>query len=280
MESKREITFFSTVNKESSDLIVYQCGMEKCNPSYAFGPAVRDHYLIHFILEGKGKFCVKDKLYKLEKNQGFLICPNTITYYEADKKEPWIYTWVGFKGIKAENYLKLANLEESNPIFSYEEGDLVKKCFEEMRKASELKKGKELRLQGLLAIFLSELIEKSHVDEAIDNNYKELYIKKTLNFIETNFSRSVTVSKLAQNIGLNKNYFSAFFRENMGMSPQQYLIKFRMNRARELMNNASLTISDIARSVGYNDPLGFSKIFKKTMGVSPKDYRKSYLGKI
>ncbi|AGK95737.1 AraC family transcriptional regulator [Clostridium pasteurianum] len=276
MEFEREITFFSTANKEGFDIIVYQCGMEKCKPSYAFGPAVRDHFLIHFILEGKGTFRVKDKSYKLEKNQGFLIYPDTITYYEADKEEPWIYTWVGFKGIKAKNYLKLANLDEENPIFKYEEGDFIKNCFEDMRKASTLKNGKELRLQGLLSIFLSELIEKSPNSKIIDNNYKEVYVKKTLDFIETNFSRDITVPEMAKNVGLNKNYFSSFFRENIGISPQQYLIKFRMNKACELMKNSTLTISDVSRSVGYNDPLGFSKIFKKTIGLSPKAYRESH----
>ncbi|WP_010233195.1 AraC family transcriptional regulator [Clostridium arbusti] len=280
MEFKREITFFSTVNKEGFDLIVYQCGMEKCKPSYFFGPAVRDHYLIHFILEGKGTFRVKDKEYRLERNQGFLICPDTITYYEADKNEPWVYTWVGFKGIKAKNYLKLANLDEDNPIFQCEEEDLVKNCFEGMRKASVLKNGKELRLQGLLSIFLSELIEKSPDSRIIDSNYKELYIKKTLDFIETNFSRNITVPEMAKNIGLNKNYFSNFFKENIGISPQQYLIQFRMNKACELMKNSTLTISDISRSVGYNDPLGFSKIFKKAMGISPKAYRESHFERI
>lgn len=280
MEFKKEITLFSTVNKEGFDLIVYQCGMEKCKPSYFFGPAVRDHYLIHFILDGKGTFRVKDKVYRLERNQGFLICPDTITYYEADKNEPWVYTWVGFKGIKAKNYLKLANLDEDNPIFQCEGEDLVKNCFEDMRKASVLKNGKELRLQGLLSIFLSELIEKSPDSKIIDSNYKELYIKKTLDFIEINFSRNITVPKMAKNIGLNKNYFSNFFKENVGISPQQYLIQFRMNKACELMKNSTLTISDISRSVGYNDPLGFSKIFKKAMGISPKAYRESHFERI
>lgn len=277
MEFEREITFFSTANKEGFDLIVYQCGMEKCKPSYAFGPAVRDHFLIHFILEGRGIFRVNGKTYKLEKNEGFLIWPDNITYYEADKEQPWVYTWVGFKGIKAKNYLKLADLDEDNPIFKYEGGDFIKNCFENMRKASNLENGKELRLQGLLSIFLSELIEKSPVSKTIDNNYKELYIKKTLDFIETNFSRDITVPEMAKNIGLNKNYFSSFFKKSIGMSPQQYLIKFRVNKACELMKNSELTISDVSRSVGYNDSLGFSKIFKKTIGLSPKAYRESHL---
>ena len=62
---------------------------------------------------------------------------------------------------------------------------------------------------------------------------------------------------MADNIGLNKNYFSNMFKNNMKISPQMCLLKFRINKACELLENTDFQISDIARSVGYNDPLGF-----------------------
>lgn len=273
MQYNQEVAHFSTLNKECLDVIVYQCGMEKCKSSHSFGPAVRDHFLIHFVLEGCGTFYVDGKSYRLNKNEGFLICPDIITYYEADRENPWTYTWVGFKGIKAEGYLKLANLDKDNPIFEYKHGDFIGKCFENMIKSVNLKYGRDLRLQGLLNIFLSELIEKAENHTINGDSYKDIYIKKTLQYIEANFSRDISIAEIADNIGLNKNYFSNFFKENVGVSPMEYLIKYRINKACELMKNEQLSISDIARSVGYNDPLGFSKIFKKIKGVSPKIYR-------
>lgn len=275
MSSDMEMTVFETINKEGFDLVVYQCGMEKCKKSHSYGPAIRDHYLIHFVLKGSGTFYVNGKSYKIKENQGFLICPDIVTYYEADKEEPWLYTWVGFKGIKAEHYLKLANLEEENPIFECMEAEFIKKCFEDMRKATELKYGRELRLQGLLIMFLSELIEEAGKNVIISSNYKELYIKKSLQFVETNYSSKISISEMAKSVGLNKNYFSTFFRENIGVTPQQYIIKYRINKACELMSNEGLTIGDISRSVGYDDTLGFSKIFKKEKGMSPKKYREN-----
>lgn len=273
MEENTDIVEFLTANKEGVDLIVYQGGMEKCKKSHAYGPAVRDHFLIHYILEGTGTFYVDGKSYRLHKNQGFLICPDIITYYEADDKTPWTYTWIGFRGIKAESYLELAGLNRYNPIFEYKESNFVEKCFEDMREAANLKYGRELRLQGLLSIFLSELIEKAERHVEVGNSYKNAYIKKTLQYVDMNFSRRFKISEIAESIGLNKNYFSSFFRENFGISPQEYLIKYRINKACELMRNESLTISDISRSVGYNDPLAFSKIFKQVKGKSPKKYR-------
>lgn len=273
MEENADIVEFLTANKEGVDLIVYQGGMEKCKKSHAYGPALRDHFLIHYILEGNGTFYVDGNSYRLHKNQGFLICPDVITYYEADDKDPWTYTWIGFRGIKAENYLELAGLDRYNPIFEYKHSDFVEKCFEDMREAANLKYGRELRLQGLLSIFLSELIEKAEKHVALGTSYKDIYIKKILQYIDMNFARKIKISEIAESISLNKNYFSSFFRENFGISPQEYLIKYRINKACELMRNESLTISDISRSVGYNDPLAFSKIFKQVKGKSPKKYR-------
>lgn len=279
MKKDMEITYLPIENREGFDLVVYQCGMEKCNISHSYGPAIRDHYLIHFVLKGTGIFYVDGKSYEIKANQGFLICPDVVTYYKADDEDPWVYTWVGFKGIKAGKYLKLANITQENPVFMCTDTELVRQCFENMIKATKLKYGREVRLQGLLAVFLSQLIEESGKNIDISNNYKEIYIKKTLQFVEANYSRKLSIVEMAKNIGLNKNYFSTFFKENMQITPQQYLIKFRINKACELMKNEELTISDISRSVGYDDTLGFSKIFKKEKGISPKNYRKKILVK-
>jgi AraC-like DNA-binding protein len=272
MDYNQEIAHFSTDNLTGLDLIVYQCGIENCKPLHSFGPAVRDHFLIHYILEGSGTFYVNGVSYKLSKNQGFLILPDIITYYEADAENPWIYAWVGFRGIKAESYLNAANLTKDKLIFQYTKGDFIKECFEDMINAIKMQYGRDLRLKGLLSLFLSELIECS--SKATEGtNQKEIYLKKTFQYIESNYSRDISISEIAQNINLNKNYFSNFFKENTGKTPQEYLIRYRMDKACELMKNPLLSISDISRSVGYSDPLGFSKIFKSVKGSSPKKYR-------
>jgi len=91
-----------------------------------------------------------------------------------------------------------------------------------------------------------------------------------------NYSRDISVMELARHIGLDRSYLCSLFKEYLKVSPREYLIKYRMDKACELMKNPSLSISDVARSVGYSDPLGFSKMFKKVKGCSPKAYRETY----
>ncbi len=260
-------------NRNGFDLVVYQCGMEKCKPSHSFGPAIRDYYLIHFITQGKGNFYVDGKSYRLEKGQGFLIFPEILTFYEADSENPWAYDWVGFMGLKAETYLKAANLTRTNPIFTFDNINVMNKYFEDMMKTEEMKFGGELRLQGLLSMFLSELIE-GFGKQAIEHmNYKENYIKKTLQYIENNYASEISIKNIADYVGLNRNYYSSVMKKELGVTLQQYVIQYRINKACELLRNMELSIGDVSRSVGYTDPLGFSKVFKKLKGCSPKQYR-------
>ena len=263
---------------ERTDLAIQQCGMEFCSPNHDYGPAVRDHFLIHYVKSGKGIFQVGSKTYTLYSGQGFLITPNVLTYYKADSEQPWHYYWIGFSGSKAAGYLAQAGLDTYNPIFEYSKDEHVCNCFEEMIKTCDIPSGREIRLLGLLHIFLSLLMENNDNNNLSKTNFadrKESYVRSAIDYIETNYYRYISISSMSKTIGLDRSYLGSIFRDLIGMSPQKYLLSFRINKAVELMDNPLLSISDIARSVGYKDPLLFCKMFKKAMGCSPTQFRKN-----
>jgi AraC-like DNA-binding protein len=260
-------------SRNSIDLTVYHCGKEECEPLHSYGPAVRDHFLVHYVLEGLGTFYVDGKAYTVKKNQGFLICPNVITYYEADKQKPWTYTWVGFYGFRSEYYLKAANISRANPIFSCSHDSTAAQHIIEMLRCCKSTISNEVRLKGLLCLFLSELMGESSEKPLKEEKQKEIYIKKSIEYIEKNFSRNISINDMSKFIGLNRNYLSTLFKAILNISPQEFLIDYRMKKAEELLSNPELSISNIAFSVGYEDPLAFSKIFKKVKGCSPRKYR-------
>ncbi len=261
---------------DSRELNIYQYGMEDCVPAHYFGPAVRDHFLIHFILGGKGTFRNRDAQFELVEGQGFLIFPNEITYYEADKCNPWRYAWIGFNGTKAEEYIKNTGLMSSNPIFNFSDKKLIVNYFTQMLDNKRHTIDGEMRLTGLLYLILSELIKQSSPYELQDNSLKvaEHYVKKAIEYIQGNYSRNMSVVEISEYIGLDRSYFGSVFRNVVNVSPQQFLLHFRINKACELLIKSSLSIGDISRSVGYGDQLLFSKTFKKIKRVSPKEYRK------
>ncbi len=89
---------YKSTEKELVSLSVYNVGYQKCDPLYQWGPGVRDHYLIHHIISGKGCLKVRQADYCLKAGDSFLVYPDTETSYTADAREPWEYAWVGFNG--------------------------------------------------------------------------------------------------------------------------------------------------------------------------------------
>ena len=94
--------------KPSPILAVYQCGWQQCGPNHSYGPGIWDHYVIHYIIKGKGEFTCGGKTYPIQAGQGFMIPPNTTAYYRADNDDPWEYHWVGFNGTEARKMLEKA----------------------------------------------------------------------------------------------------------------------------------------------------------------------------
>jgi AraC-like DNA-binding protein len=261
---------------QNTDLRMYQCGTEKCESGHSFGPAVRDHFLIHYIHSGKGTFYDGNRVYPLGAGQGFLICPDMVTYYRADREEPWHYSWTGFHGIKAEGLLKSAGLTVETPIFTTD-SDFIGDCFFQMNEAGKLRHGSEIRLLGYLYLFLSELVDRNRAEELSDaaGSRKEVYVRKVIEYIEMNYSRKIRIQELARQLGLDRSYLGSIFKERLGTPIQGFLLNFRLEKACGLMKNKNLSIGDISRSVGYDDPLLFSKLFKKNRGLSPREYQKN-----
>lgn len=273
------IKSLSAGTSENVDINMYYCGTQNCEPNHDYGPALRDHYLIHYISGGEGVFSADGNTYKLVEGQGFLIYPNVISYYKADGQNPWTYSWVAFNGLKAGHYLKQTGLSRENPVFTYNNDSYLKDCIDEMIECRNIISGRDLRLTGLLYMFLSKLIETNGTgsQDYYTTERSNHYIDLAVRYIHMNYSRSITISEIASSIGLDRSYLSSLFKKKLNVSPQEYLLNLRIEKSCVLMGNESLTIGNISRSVGYNDPLHFSKIFRKIKNVSPSKYRENLL---
>ena len=81
-----------------NDIKLRFCGHSECLPLHSYGPGTRPYYLMHFVLSGKGRLVVNKTEYLIEEKQIFLIEPDQMVFYQADKEDPWTYSWVGFNG--------------------------------------------------------------------------------------------------------------------------------------------------------------------------------------
>ena len=83
-------------NLHMADINPRICGVEACAPGHSFGPAVREYFLLHYVVRGKGIFRRGKREYTLQAGEIFVIRPGEVTYYEADMRDPWEYMWAGF----------------------------------------------------------------------------------------------------------------------------------------------------------------------------------------
>lgn len=257
------------------DFYLLYCGHQECPSSYSFGPAVRPNYLIHYVIKGKGYYYVNDRKYTVEANQGFLIRPHELTFYQADEDDPWSYLWIGFDGKKVKTYLKYSGMDESNYTFSCSEMDLLNSYVNQMLNHDTLSHYNELSLQGLLFLFFAALAKSAEIPYEEDVEVDNLYISKAIEYIQKNYQNPLLVTDIANYVSLSRTYLTTIFQQTLHMSPQQFVLKFRITKASELLIHTDLPINAIAHSCGYTDPLAFSKTFKKITGLSPSQYRKS-----
>jgi len=261
-------------HKNEGELMLNFCGYSKTEPLHSFGPAVRPHYIIHFIISGKGNYYVNGRHYSLSEGQGFLIEPDVQTFYESDEKEPWSYIWVGFSGSKAGKYLNETGISSDFPVFSSEHGERLKKYVFDMIKHSHLSVSDELRQTGMLYLFLSAIAESSYSAGKTPAYTDNIYIQKAVEFIQNHYCEPVKVNDIADYICINRSYLSTLFQKYIGMPPMHYLKIFRLTKAAEMLRLTELTIESIAFSCGYSDTAVFARAFRQFKGMPPGQFRK------
>ncbi|MDA8169822.1 MAG: helix-turn-helix domain-containing protein [Nitrospiraceae bacterium] len=100
-------------------------------------------------------------------------------------------------------------------------------------------------------------------------------IMRVLNHLEENFQSHICLERLADEAGMSKHHFCRIFKKHTGASPMQFLANLRVDRAKELLKDASFTVSMVAAEVGFNDLSCFIKHFKKVTGKTPSDFKRS-----
>ncbi len=251
------------------DMKLYFFGEERCIPGHHYGPGVRKVYLLHFILSGKGIFKTQGRQYELSKGQGFLICPNVLSYYEADYEAPWQYAWMGFSGQDAERLLETAGINEANPVFQFDMQGEIARLISLCEMKTTLKPMHELIKKSVLSELLLELTQEKDRTEQYN-----IYVDESIRFISQHYGQKLAINDIAEFIGINRSYLYKLFQEQFQMSPQDYLINYRLEQSKNLLSQTDLNIGEIAQLVGYSDQLIFSKIFKKRIGISPNAFRK------
>ena len=264
------------------DLALFQLGYEKCLSSHSYGPAVINHYLFHYVISGSGILYAdnsKDetKTYRITANQGFMIFPGQKTTYIADEDHPWEYVWLEFDGLRVKEGLTMIGLSADSPVMKARHLYYWGLAKDEMLYMVDHRDQPSLHLIGHLYIFMDNLIRSiSSYNSSTSKSLRSFYINEAIAYIEKHYSESISVEDIARECGLNRTYFGKIFKLEIGQAPHVFLTTYRMIKATNLMLTTRLSISEISKSVGYENPLHFSRAFKKYYGISPANWKKEH----
>ncbi len=250
------------------------CGYARCESLHSFGPAVRPNYILHFVLEGKGTYQIGMQKYEIGKGQGFLIRPETSVFYQADKEEPWTYLWIGFDGTKAHKFVSDLGLNDERLMFYSHYGQELKNIVYSILKHTEFTVSNSYYLQSKLYEFFSVLTKDLDVETGKEIPNQNIYVRSAVQYIQNYYSHGLQVADIAEYLNVNRSYLYTLFKENLGVSPKQFLDRFQISKAKEELVLTNFTIGHIAHSCGFQDTQRFTKVFKTQTGETPSAYRK------
>lgn len=250
--------------------------MRSVNPApRKYGPWARQVYILIYVFKGKGHLEVNGKKYTITAGQSFIIYPGVTVCYWADEADEWDYFWVDFNGELAGEVAKSAGFSIGNPVLPAKQSN-IPDLFSELLKTDrshplDTDEGHFARI----AAFYKLISEYIHTYAAVAE--KQEVIEKIIEYIAANFSDpTLTPDSLADRFELSRTGLYTLFREKLNTTPKKHINNIRIENACTILHENNRQIKDIAISVGFNDPLYFSKVFKEKTGVSPSEYTEYY----
>ncbi len=231
-------------------------GMSQCKSLHSYGPAVRHHCIIHYCVSGKGIFSNDSGSYNIGAGQAFIINPDEITYYEADEKEPWFYSWIAFSGNVCEKVKSLP------PVIDIKDESVF---LELQRLVAEGECRPEKYLVILIKLFSDILPDSS------DN--MPSYALRTKDYIKLHYMEDISVEQIAASFNIDRRYLLRLFKKEFGITIVNFLVRTRLDAAYDFLA-AGFSVNKAAQMCGYCDAYNFSKMFKKYYGISPSDVEK------
>jgi len=187
------------------------CGFAECKPLHSYGPAARPNYILHYVMKGKGIYQVGETKYQLKEGQAFLIEPESLTFYQADKTDPWSYLWVGFGGTEAQRFVRDLGLNSRQLTCECEYGEELKEIVFEMLHHTSSTAENLYYLQGKLYQFFSVLARGIEIQQYSNDTKESIHVQEAIAYIKNYYSQKITVEDIANYLALNRSYLYTIF---------------------------------------------------------------------
>ena len=257
---------FRAAQKNLHGLNPVTWGQQQCEAGFSVD-VLRPYWLLHYVVKGHGKFEKGNNSYDVSPSQIFVIRPHETHRYIADEHDPWHYMWIAF-----ESDVELPKILGTDVFPAPSAG----RIFTDIMTASKLERGREEFLAAKLWELMSILLQ---IEKRLEERQNP-YVVKAREYMAMHFAEGIRVSDIAKELKLDRTYFSTVFKNETGLSPKQYLEKYSLEKAAEMLVGTECAVAQVAYACGYSDTVNFSRMFKKHFGTPPSKYREMILSGI
>ena len=264
---------------KSRPLIVGSCGTYRLSSKYklpTWWHNGRIDWQLLYVASGKAHFYIKGQDIIVTAGNMVLFQPKQEMHYEYfGKDKPEVY-WVHFTGGQVRSILKRHEVPLDNNVFYAGNSPTYAFLFKEM--ITELQTCR-VGYESLLSMYLEQifvLIQRSRLDKTpVVSSHLQEEIGIARRYFQEHYNEDINIEEYALSRNMSVSYFLKKFKEVTTKSPMQYILAIRINNAVSLLESTDYNVTEISTIIGYDNPLYFSRIFKKQKGVSPSAYRKN-----
>ena len=272
-ENNASFLNYSQQSETGIDLVLAECGYERCDPNH-YWEGYKNFHVIHVVLSGCGTLTFAGKVYCLHPGEIFYIPPDKEVSYQADENEPWEYRWVGLVGTKAVSTLNQTTLPKTVCAaagHADQMADRMKKIYE---CAIDGSAQSALLALGHAYFFLAELLDEFGKQKKEENRSEE-YVQRATEYIQKNYTSDISVEGICRQLHISRSYLYKLFQHCFGQSPSNYVIRLRLEKAKELLSTQQYAVNEVAEHVGFSDHAYFTKRFRMAYGMTPREYVKN-----
>ena len=235
---------------------------------------VLDGFALVYISSGKGTFESKpDFSAPIEAGHVFLLFPGVWHRYAPDPSTGWHEHWIGFDGEIPRRWLRHKFISAKKPVIKIAAEDTVLATFSRILQSIRANRPALQQILAGATDNLMGLIYSAQQAQPAAEMSNPNAIESAITRIQNEFGSDLNMTLLAKELGVSYSWFRHTFTAHTGLSPHQYLLEFRLVRARNLLVETELSIKEIARQTGFEDELYFSRLFRQRLNLTPSQWR-------
>jgi len=275
MSNRRYVLDLAKENQLRSHTRLLNVSSARYGGDWHSTPHAHSYAELFYIVGGDGQFRIEDDLYPVRANQLVIVNPNVIHTEVSYDAHPLEYIVLGIEGLELS---VTQNAASRFCILDYQGSGDVLTCMRHILRETESRQtGYELVCQAYMEILIIRVTRSTSLSVAATAALPmaSRQCAAIRHYIDAHYKEPLDLDTLAGEAHVSKYYLAHAFKREYGISPINYLIGRRIEESRYLLRETDLSLSQIARLLGFSSASYFSQSFRRAEGMTPMDYRKT-----